>query len=335
MKFNVKYLPGNNKLKFLLFDIFDDIKTKIDFYEYLESIKFSDKKDDDLYHKFSEIFGDNKKIKILNDYVEKTGDKNIKQFINIIKNKIKTENDKWKDLAKRYSEIEFSDSIDDIWFAVYYGDNDFGSSAEKAMKELAKKVIIALQQNIQLAIFEDEMALRYPDIHKSYEDYFKTGNKMDKDNISVNMDYVNHPERIFNKTLNKVFYSQNLWWNNKEVLKKEFKKYFLKDQLLWKLDNDYIPEESNLDEDYKRYNNYFNFDDSNVALGKEDVLRLLNEYCLEKEKGQVTLENFKDFWWNGELVVCHIHGKNIDYYPNYESYSNGEEIFVVDNNIDE
>ena len=61
---------------------------------------------------------------------------------NIIKNKIKTENAKWNDLAKRYSEIEFPDSIDDIWFAVYYGDNDFGSSAEKAMKELAKKVIV-------------------------------------------------------------------------------------------------------------------------------------------------------------------------------------------------
>ena len=171
----------------------------------------------------------------------------------------------------------------DFWFAYGHFDNDFDRYFEEIADELAETFVRKMKGAVS-----------------SYAWY--THDKKEGEEIT-------YPASTLEKYMDDVFERDLRVFRDEDTLEKAIRtSVALKTAIADVNDQGFDKEFSNILDYFKPIPDHRD----HCYLGKERVFQLLNKAQCEPERIIVTPENYKNCWWNGDIMVCHISGEKID-----------------------
>ena len=198
--------------------------------------------------------------------------------------------EEWFDILERVghkaNSLEVPDKYWDFWFAYHHNDNDFDKYFEEIAEKLAEEYVHAMKSEVESYAWH-----KYDEAVEKEEE----GSYYSKVTLDELLD------QRFERSL-RVF-------RDEETLEQAIRTSVALETAIADVNN------QGFDKEFKFILDYFKPREGgrdHCFIGKERVFQLLNAAQMEEEKIVVTPENYKNCWWNGDLMVCHIHGEEID-----------------------
>ena len=188
----------------------------------------------------------------------------------------------YEETADIANSIDIPEKYSNYWFLWYYGDNDFSSASELAVKYVANQYVDLLKQ----------------DLHNlagtvwTYQDYQKK-NEDTKKRLKKDLDHMK--ESIDKRELDRLSSSFNIFF------KSDLKPFY--NSLLYlttTYSSTFRPTGDEFDEGFNHTLNYLRH--SKVIVGKENILEFLTNLIGKP----VTEENLDKTWYDSEIVLCRI-----------------------------
>ena len=197
-------------------------------------------------------------------------------------------------LSKEWFKLEttvnsYANSMDvpekywDFWFAYGHFDNDFDGYFAEAARELSEQYTTEMRSAV----------LNYA---------WHTYNKKEGEEIT-------YPAPTLEKYLDDVFERELRAFRDEDTLEK-----IIRTSVALKAGIKDVNNQS-FDKEFNNILNYFKPGTDgreHCYIGKKRVFEFLNEVQYNSEKIKITPENYKNCWWNGDVMVCHISGEKVD-----------------------